>query len=230
MGITVLRQILQMLLDAGFHADVAYPGQRYPVVTDPVVTVHIDEVDSVNYTVTMEVTVHCPASLGGAVCEEEALRVLDYLAGAGAECTQRGCQYDGIAKVYSVSILALFRQVTVAEPTPLEFRVKIGDLVMTRAVGFSAEQKSDHRLVYSMGESAAEICPGDGVWEITLEEWYLPGMVEGPGNPEPFTLTFDSEIRRETYSGCRWTEQKRQYASDGLRLWRKGIALSREVG
>jgi hypothetical protein len=228
-GITVLRQILQLLLDAGFNADVAYPGQRYPVVTRPMVTVHISEVDSVQYTVTMEVTVHCPASLGGAVCEEEALRVLESLAGAGAECTQKSCQYDGIAKVYSVSILALFRQIVEVGKPVLEFRVKIGDLVMTRAVAFSAEQKLDHRLVYSMGESAAEICPGSGVWEITLEEWYLPGMVEGPGNSEPFTLSFDSEIRKETYSGCRWVEQKRQFASDGLHLVRKGIALSREV-
>ena len=64
MGISILELVLSRLRDRDFLADVAFPGQKYPVITGPVAAVHIEEVDRANLRVTVEVSIICPASLG----------------------------------------------------------------------------------------------------------------------------------------------------------------------
>ena len=99
MGISILELVLRRLREENFQADVAYPGQKYPLITQPVAAVHIEKVDRANLTVTVEVNIICPAALGGTTCETEALRATEVLRWAGAVCVQNGCVFDGVSRV-----------------------------------------------------------------------------------------------------------------------------------
>ena len=104
MGYSILELVLRRLRQAGFRADVAFPGQQFPQIQDTVATVHIEKVDRANLTVTMGVSVISPASVGGTACEVEALRATEILRWEGAVCVQNGCTYDGVSQVYVVEV------------------------------------------------------------------------------------------------------------------------------
>ena len=108
MGYSILELVLRALRQENFNADIAYPGQKYPQITESVLAVHISKVDRANLTVTIEVNVICPAALGGTACEMVALRATEVLRWEGAVCVQNGCTYDGVGQVYVVPILATF--------------------------------------------------------------------------------------------------------------------------
>ena len=42
MGFSILDLVLDQLRQAGFQADVAYPGQKFPAISQPVAAVHIE--------------------------------------------------------------------------------------------------------------------------------------------------------------------------------------------
>ena len=79
MGISILELVLRRLREENFIADVAFPGQKYPVITEPVAAVHIEKVDRANLTVTVEVNIICPAESGGAYCEVEEVGIYRYV-------------------------------------------------------------------------------------------------------------------------------------------------------
>jgi hypothetical protein len=54
LGISILELVLRLLRQENFTADIAYPGQKYPVLTEPVAAVHLEKVDRANLTVTVE--------------------------------------------------------------------------------------------------------------------------------------------------------------------------------
>ena len=57
MGISILELVLRRLRDENFQADVAYPGQVFPQISQPVAAVHIEKVDRANLTVTLEINI-----------------------------------------------------------------------------------------------------------------------------------------------------------------------------
>ena len=79
MGYSILELVLRRLREEGFAASVAYPGQVFPQITETVAAVHIEKVDRANLTVTIEITMVCPASMGGTRCEMDALRATEIL-------------------------------------------------------------------------------------------------------------------------------------------------------
>ena len=62
MGHSILEYVLRLLRQERFAADVAYPGQKFPRITDPVAAVHIEKVDRANMTVTVEISIIVPAA------------------------------------------------------------------------------------------------------------------------------------------------------------------------
>ena len=79
MGYSILELVLRRLRQANFNANVAFPGQMFPQITNTVAAVHIEKVDRANLTVTIEINIICPASMGGTACEVEALRATETL-------------------------------------------------------------------------------------------------------------------------------------------------------
>jgi hypothetical protein len=231
MGFSVLELVLRRLREENFTADVAYPGQKYPEIDDTVAAVHIEKVDRSSLTVTVEVNIICPASLGGTQCEVEALRATEVLRWAGATCVQNGCQYDGLAQVYVVSILATFTCVTEAEDCTMGpgFQVFIQENLMPYAVSFRCEQTTGAEAVYEMGKDAPiAIQQGSVLWEFTLEELIPAGSMEANHPDGVFKLRLESQTVTENYYQCRWTSVRREFTRQGLRRIRSGICMHRE--
>lgn len=231
MGISILELVLRRLREEKFTADVAYPGQKFPRITEPVAAVHIEKVDRANLTVTVEVNVICPASMGGTACEVEALRATEVLRWAGAVCVQNGCTYDGVSQVYVVSVLATFTCVTEEDDCTIGpgFTVYIDDMYQHYAIAFSEEEELGTKVEYVMGESApAGVSDGCYLWNIQLEELIPVGSPETEEPAGAFVLKIVTDQKTEVYSQCRWSSIKREFTQEGLRRIRKGVALLRE--
>lgn len=232
MGISILELVIRRLREENFVADIAYPGQKFPKITQPVAAVHIEKVDRAGMTVTVEVNIICPASLGGTACELEALRATETLRWAGAVCIQNACNYDGVAQVYVVQILATFTGITDAESCVIGpgFYVYINDLLQLDAVSVSEEETVGIQPEYTMGVSApAGVSESGGkLWAIRLEELIPNGYPEMEEPVGTFTMKVATDLKTETYTGCRWTSIQREYTKEGLRRIRKGFALSRK--
>ena len=232
MGISILEQVLRRLRNAEFQADVAYPGQKYPQIDKTVAAVHIQKVDRANMTVTLEVNIISPASLGGTACEVEALRATEVLQWDGAVCVQNGCSYDGTAQVYVVAVLATYTCVTEANRCTLGpgFDVYINDNYQPFAVCFAEEEIRDNQAEFAMGEpDPVGIVLGSRLWNITLEELILPGSPEASEPTGAFELRIERDTGIETFYHCRWQSIRREMDRTGLRRIRKGISMLREV-
>ncbi len=230
MGISILELVLRRLREENFIADVAFPGQKFPVISEPVAAVHIEKVDRANLTVTVEVNIICPAALGGTFCEVEALRATEVLRWEGATCIQQGCEYDGLAQVYVVSILATFTCITEADDCTMGpgFRVYLAENQVTFAVSFQAEQVLDNEVRHEMGEVAPiGISSGGWYWKFQLEELIPAGNWESAHPEGTFQLRIETATKQETYYHCRWTSVRREFTRQGLRRIRTGISLLR---
>ena len=231
MGISILELVLRRLREENFIADVAFPGQKYPIIRETVAAVHIAKVDRANLTVTVEVTILCPAEAGGTFCEVEALRATEVLRWAGATCIQNGCQYDGLAQVYLVNILATFTCITEADDCVMGpgFRVFVKEILMPFAVSFEAEQVVDVEAQYVMGEDdPIGIRNGSRIWKIRLEELIPAGNLEVKDPEGVFQLRLESDTVTEAYYHCRWTSVRREFTRQGLRRIRTGISMFRQ--
>lgn len=232
MGLSILDMVLLRLRSLGFRADAAFPGQNCPVITEPVAAVHIDEVDSANQTVTVKVNILCPAELGGVQCELDALQVTQMLSQSGAACVQSGCVYDGVGKMYSVTVSATYTGTTEAGEYRIGpgFKVYLDEIYIPNAVGFTAERYGESTLQFTMGENAPVGSSGGcGGWKIILEEQIPVGGYELGEGDEPFTLRLEKSTGYyETYSQCRWTSVTRTFNREGTRRIRTGIAVSME--
>lgn len=232
MGYSILELVLRRLREEGYSADIAYPGQKFPQITDTVAAVHIAQVDRANLTVTVEISIICPAAMGGTACEVEALRATEVLRWSGAVCVQKGCTYDGIAQVYVVNILATFTGITDGDSCEIwpGFYCYVDDLLHRFAVGFSVEQITGVQPEYVMGEAAPKkFCDGSSLWKIQLEEQIPVGSPELDDPEGDFALKIITDLKTETYSGCRWASVKREFDKRGLHRVRTGYALTREV-
>ncbi len=215
-----------------FKATAAFPGQKYPQITEPVAAVHIEKVDRANVTVTLEIDIICPASYGGTACEVEALRATEALQWDGAICVQNGCTYDGASQVYIVSILATYTCVTEADSYVLGpgFEVYIDNIYHRFAVSFTEEQSRSHKVEFEMGETApVGISLGSSVCEITLEEQIQPGYSEYAEPKGPFELQVVHDEDTDIYYDCRWLSIRREMTRNGLRRICRGVAMRKEV-
>ena len=231
MGISILELVLRRLREEDLTADIAYPGQKFPVVEKTVAAVHIEKVDRANLTVTVEVSIITPAALGGTSCELEALRATETLRWAGAVCVQNGCSYDGVAQVYVVSVLATFTCVTEADSYVIGpgFSVYINEILQPYALRVAEKEETGMQAEYVMGESApAGVSQGSCLWHIELEELIPAGSPEAVEPAGAFQMKIVTEQKTESYYHCRWTSIKREFTKEGLRRIRTGVSMLRE--
>ena len=231
MGISILELVQRELKQANFKTDIAFPGQKYPVLTEPVAVVHLEKVDRASLSVTVEVNIICPASFGGTACEVEALRATEVLRWAGAVCIQNGCTYDGLAQVYQVSVMATFTGITEADDCTVwpGFYCYVDNRFHRFATGFTAVEETGAVAEYVIGQpEPIGTSIGTTGWEIQLEELIPVGSPEIATPSGPCVLKIITDQKTETYSGCRWVQIRREFTKQGLRRIRKGVALQRE--
>jgi len=231
LGRSILDYVLRLLRQERFTADVAYPGQKFPRITDTVAAVHIARVDRANMTVTVEISILSPAAMGGTACEMEALRATEVLRWNGGVCVQNGCTYDGVAQVYVVQILATFTGVTDAEDCTLwpGFYCYVDNVMHHHAIAFGSEYVNSAKLEYSTGEALpVRSSPGSVAWSISMEELVPSGAPEIEDTEEEFVLELVTQWKTERFTGCRWTSIQREFTKQGMKRISKGFARGRE--
>lgn len=231
MGYSILELVLRRLRQAGFRADAAYPGQKYPQIGETVATAHIEKVDRTNLTVTMEVSIISPAATGGTACEVEALRATEILRWAGAVCVQNGCTYDGVSQVYVVSILATFTGTTDADACVIwpGFYCYVDGSLQRFATNIQIEEVTGRQVEFAMGEAAPTgVSEGCRYWNIELEEVIPAGSAVSAEPGAGFVLKLITDEKTEEFSGCVWQTTIRAYSKEGLRRIHKGVALGRK--
>ncbi len=232
MGYSILELVLRRLREARFKANIAYPGQKFPKITETVAAVHIDKVDRANLTVTMEVSIISPADLGGTACEVEALRATEILRWSGAVCVQNGCTYDGVAQVYVVQVLATYTGITEAEDCTIwpGFYCYVDSVYRRFATSFSSNCQKGARMEYTMGEALpVGSSSGSTAWEIVLEELIPCGSPEEEEPEAEFSVRLLTDGKTERFTGCCWTSVERSFSRQGLKRRCRGFALAREV-
>ena len=191
MGYSILALVLRRLRENGFTADVAYPGQKFPRITETVAAVHIEKVDRSNQLVTLEVNLVAPAAMGGTACEVEALKVTEVLRWMGAVCVQNACQYDGVSQVYVVPVLATFTAVTEADKCRVGpgFQVFLNEMEMYFTTALRVQRSCDAQREYTVCQTEpVGITEGARGWEIRLEELIPAGSEEVEEGTERFEL------------------------------------------
>ena len=210
----------------------AYPGQKFPKITGPVAAVHIEKVDRDSQLVTVEVNVVAPAEMGGTACETEALAVTESLRWMGAVCVQQGCQYDGVAQVYVVPVLATFTAVTEAGSCTVGpgFQIFLNEKELDFVEAFREQRSCGAQVEYAVCQSEpVGISEGQRLWEIRLEERIPAGSEEVEEGTETFEMKLVTVDRTEIYRSCRWTNTSREFTREGLRRIREGFAMDKEV-
>lgn len=214
MGQNIVERTVSRLRAGGFRAAAACPGEKIPALTDLAVAVALHEVDLGEKMAVLDVSVLAPSSLGAQACQKAALAVGQLLQVDGASCTQDACEFDGLANLFCVRILARYAGTAYADDWTVRagFYVTLGDQTLQSLTSFTA------RRVYS----------GSG-WEVQLEEFFRPEDTEPEEVEGPFTLRMYRPFQTEVFTECSWTERHRVTEPTGTRQIRKGTATTRSV-
>lgn len=221
MGQTIVAKIIDLLQAEDIRADEAYPGGRIPALTGPVAAVRLGKVDRAVRTTAVQVIIMSPSEQGGSICEATALRAIQALEDAGATCQKAVCQFDNMADVFYIEITAEFFGVALESgwsPGP-GYAITIGIQPMEWATGFSIRRQTDDEIT----------AISDAKWQFTLTELLGPGSVDPPEPKEPFVLTVTRPLGDEVFTGCTWTEVRREDTIRGISQVRTGVAKTRTI-
>ena len=218
---TIVGNVIDALTAAEIRADEAYPGRRIPALTGPVAAVRLGKLDRSVRTAAVEVVVMSPASGGGSLCENTALRTVEALQDMGGTCVKDVCKFDEMADVFYIDIEAEFFGTAMENgwsPGP-GYSITIGQQPMEYVVSFSARRAVDDEVT----------ALADAGWTFTLEELLPPGTSEPADPAEPFSLAVTRALGDEVFTGCVFTEQSREDTIRGVTQIRKGTATGRTV-
>ena len=203
MGTVMTQSVLQTLRTGGIRCDYGYPGGKMPEPESTVAAVNLLSADLDENRQTVLVQVLTPAKQGATACEAAAMTAAELLHSAGGSCKISQCTADERTGLYCVPIQASF--------TTNSVLVRINGQKLNYAVGFTATKETFDTLE---GISVTR-------WKLRLEEFFPEG-VEMPTDPAGSIV-----IRvgtKDSYSGCNWIEEQRNYEAGGLRRIRTGIA------
>ncbi len=218
---TIVGNVIHALKTADIRADEAYPGRRIPALTGPVAAVRLGKLDRSVRTTSVEVVVMSPASGGGSLCENTALRAVETLQDMGGTCVKDVCKFDEMADVFYIEIEGTFFGTAMENqwsPGP-GYSIIIGQQPMEHVVSFSAQRATDEEVT----------ALASALWTFTLEELLPPGSPEPSDPEEPFNLSVTRALGDEVFTGCRFTSQTREDTIRGVTQIRKGTAEKRNV-
>lgn len=228
MGYELLKALVLLLRGEGISAGEAYPGTGAPAVDGPQAAVGLLELDVPAGLAKFQVRVLSPRHLGGWGCQVWAARVSEALSRAGMTCEAEEMEYlDGL-DCFCVTVLAEQRVLRGNNGAFSGVRLQVfcGDVEQVGVESLTAVRNQGRRVVGAFCQSeAVGITPGHGGWELELIQRTdrLPD-----GVAEPFVLAVREGDRESRYLGCGWNEERFEHTRRGLRLIRRGFALSRE--
>lgn len=204
---------------AGYRTGLANPGKWIPEITEPVIAISLESVDSESYEVTVRSEVVSPVALGGKRCEEEILKVLSLLQNRGARCEVTALRFDAKTELFSMAVLATFHGDILDEDWEFEkaCTVNWGGINIGDPVAFTAwRETNDPNTPLSLTK-----------WHFRMEET-LTGKWPEVNMSDPFTIQVTAGNITDTYTGCTVTRQQRYLQEGHLRQIREGTATARE--
>ena len=169
-----------------------------------------------------------PRYLGGWHCQMRAAEANRLLHGAGFSCETEQMEYLPESDCFRVGILAAAAVEPKGEGWTVAgaMEVSVNDLPLEGVISFRAERNQGRRLLGSMarGEPVGVTSGTDG-WTIEL----VQRTARETQTAEPFGLTLRRGRRTERFGGCCWNETVLEYDAAGVRMIRRGFALTREV-
>ena len=228
MGRECLEWVLGLLQQGGIPAGEAFPGTHRPEPEEAVVAVGLRAMDWEKGLVRIAVDLLSPRHLGGWHCQLRAAEAVRLLHGAGFSCETEQMEYLPESDCFRIGILAS----TAVEPkgegwtTAGAMEVCVNDLPLEGVISFRAVRNQGRRLLGSMarGEPVGVTSGTDG-WTVEL----VQRTAREIQTEEPFELTLRRGTRTERFGGCCWNETVLQYDAAGVRMIRRGFALTREV-
>lgn len=216
--------VITALKTAGIRAEAAFPGRRMPQINQPVAAVMLESVDYTNSITVIRATVYSPRTQGGSACETAAGIVGKTLgamtvSGMDTLCKQGNCEFDSSADCFCIPLTVSFSPAPETEPeSEPQYTVLQGSTALAHAVAFSAWREED-------ADNAVAL--EDAVWQIRLEEIFLPGEAEETDAENGFSLTVTADTSTEVFANCSWTGVERKNTLTSLRQIRTGTAESR---
>ena len=228
MGRECLEWVLGLLQQGGIPAGEGWPGERRPEPEEAVAAVGLRAMDWEKGLVRISVDLLSPRRLGGWHCQMRAAEANRLLHGAGFSCETEQMEYLPESDCFRVGILASTAVETNSEGWTAAgaMEVSMNNLPLEGVISFRAEQDQGRRLLGSMarGEPVGVTSGTDG-WTIEL----VQRTTREIQTEEPFELTLRRGTRTERFRGCCWNETVLQYDAAGVRMIRRGFALTKEV-
>ena len=214
----VIDRLTIMLSGAGYRTGEASPGRIMPEVSEPVIALKLEQLDTAKHMAKVRVTVVCPLALGAGACEDEAERVCKLLRNVGLTCQLQPYTIDTKTELILLPII-----VTVYGNL-LSNYWQLGEGC---TVCFDGEPLNRTLSFTAWRDSA-----GGGLvncrWKFRVEEEMYE--IDDEVVPiEPFDLTVRYSKSEEMYTGCMLTLQKREMTDSGILLIWEGLAEDRVV-
>ena len=217
LGQTIVTQVISKLEANGINAVRGFPAEKIPALTGILAAVSLKNMDQEAGTAVVSVSLCAPVAMGGAACEDAALRVSSLLCDMGGLCVQQPCGQLGRADILCAEVCAEFYGTDTGYGWA-NFSVVFGGTSLYRVRAFKAWR--------SIGE--AESLNGAS-WKFRIEEDLLPGAAEGTQPTEPFTIKVIRGSRSETYGECILTYHRCELNSGKLHRIRQGTAKTRTL-
>ncbi len=216
----VIDNVKDLLSGAGYPTGDAGPGLRAPAISEPVIALSLEQVDTDKHLATVRVCVVSPLGLGARSCQDVALEVCRLLQGSGAVCKLEPYELDTKAEVFVQPVMASFYGDVLEEDWQAEevCRVRFDGVYLQNVTAFTAWRQVD--------EDTPEL--EDALWHFRVEE-QLNGICEEEEPREPFPVLVDRGGAQEYYSGCRLTYHKRVLSGKEMTQIREGTATARAV-
>lgn len=215
----VIQNLTMLLSGAGYRTGDASPGRIMPEISEPVIALNLERLDTEKRVATVRVTVISPLALGARACEDEALKVCRLLRNAGIACELKPYSVDAKTEMILISVMATV----------------YGNLLNNRwQLGEGCVVRFDARTLERVVSFTAwrEVKDGSSIenarWKFRVEE-EMDTIQEETEPTEPFVITVSHGDGQEVYSGCVLTMHKRVVTDGGLVQIREGTAQSRSV-
>ena len=228
MGRECLEGVLGLLQQGGIPAGEGWPGTHRPEPEEAVAAVGLRAMDWEKGLVRVTVDLLSPRHLGGWHCQMRAAEANRLLHGAGFSCETEQMEYLPESDCFRVGIIACGAAALGAEDWTAAgaMEVCVDGLLLEGVISFRAVRDQGRRLRGAMGRGEpVGVTSGTAGWTIAL----VQRTAREIQTEEPFELTFRRGTRTERFGGCCWNETVLQYDAAGVRMIRRGFALTREV-
>lgn len=229
MGYELLESVLELLWSAELRAGEEYPAGERIEILSPVAAVGLRELDFADGEARFTVRILSPRILGGWCCQTHAAKAGNALHGGGFAVQTGEMEYLSGSDCFCVTLTAALPVIPGEGgwQAGRSWQVFCGDAEQENVVSFRAARDQGRRLYSGFNRSEPHgVTPGAGGWTVELVQDIT---AEPEAVAEPFALVVRRGQTEHRYKKCCWNETELVHTQSGLRLTRRGFALSREV-